>query len=112
MAGKRESGSTARVTIVHADAVRTLDAPIGETVLSLLQGSPGLYVDAPCGGNGTCGKCAVRVEGEVSPPDPAEAKRLGSKSAADGLRLACRTRIEGDCRILLAEYSDELQQEG
>lgn len=48
----------------------------------------------PCGGRGTCGKCAVQaLTGVVSPPTAAENKL--------GVRLACQTVLLGDCAVTL-----------
>jgi uncharacterized 2Fe-2S/4Fe-4S cluster protein (DUF4445 family) len=46
-----------------------------------------------CGGQGTCGKCQVRVVGPVSEPDPGELALL--EHMADERRLACLTRVLG-----------------
>lgn len=48
----------------------------------------GYTVSSPCGGKGKCLKCAVRVEGKVSPPAQAETQA--------GYRLACKTLLLGD----------------
>ena len=54
-----------------------------------------------CRGNGTCGTCAVRVEGLVSEPTPAEVRRLRFPPhvADSGLRLACQCSVLGDIRV-------------
>lgn len=57
------------------------------TVTSLLQ-KHGLAFPSPCGGNGRCGKCAVVLRGQVSPPDEREEQAR--------CRLACRARLTGD----------------
>jgi ferredoxin len=51
-----------------------------------------------CRGFGTCGTCAVAVEGPVSPPTRRERWRLGfpPHDREAGLRLACQCRVEGD----------------
>lgn len=51
-----------------------------------------------CRGRGTCGTCAVEVEGAVSAPTDAERKRLARlpHRPEQGLRLACQVRVEGD----------------
>jgi ferredoxin len=51
-----------------------------------------------CRGNAVCGTCAVRVEGEASPPTEAEAKRLGRfpHQSGSGVRLACQVSVLGD----------------
>lgn len=56
----------------------------------------GFIVEAACGGAGTCGKCKIRVSGNVTPKTEQESKLL---SDADDLRLACRTYPRGDVSI-------------
>lgn len=48
----------------------------------------GIPFPAPCGGKGTCGKCAVVLEGAVSAPNEAEKKA--------GCRLACQAVLLGE----------------
>ena len=54
-----------------------------------------------CRGNATCGTCAVRVEGPVSDPTPAELRRfrLPPHHAEAGLRLACQCNVLGDITV-------------
>ena len=51
-----------------------------------------------CRGHGTCGTCAVAIEGDASSPTARERWRLDfpPHDATDGLRLACQTTVEGD----------------
>lgn len=51
-----------------------------------------------CRGLGSCGTCAVSVEGEGSEPTRIERTRLSvpPHDPESGLRLACQTRVEGD----------------
>lgn len=53
----------------------------------------------PCGGHGRCGKCRVTVKGAVSPVTQEERQLLSAQELAEGVRLACRTYLEGDCQI-------------
>jgi ferredoxin len=54
-----------------------------------------------CRGFGTCGTCAVRIEGLVSEPTAAEKRRLAfpPHHIEDGLRLACQVSVRGDVRV-------------
>ena len=60
---------------------------IGETVLERLS-AEGVFLDAPCGGKGRCGKCLVRLS-----PEGDEVK-------------ACQTFVEGDMDIHLPQVMD------
>ncbi len=64
-----------------------------------------LYIH--CRGLGTCGTCAVRIEGEVSPTTAVERWRLSfpPHDPAQGLRLACQCKVLGD---LVLEKGDGL----
>ncbi len=51
----------------------------------------GIELDSPCGGEGTCGKCAVRlVSGRV---DRGRMGLLSAAAAAEGVVLACEARV-------------------
>jgi ferredoxin len=54
-----------------------------------------------CHGHGTCGTCAVAVEGAVSEKTTMERRRLSipPHDPDDGLRLSCQTRVLGDCSV-------------
>jgi uncharacterized 2Fe-2S/4Fe-4S cluster protein (DUF4445 family) len=70
----------------------------GSTLLEAAQ-KAGVMLTSVCGGEGSCGKCVVRVmDGDVSPLTSSEKSALGNDSTPD-LRLACQTKIEGDVRV-------------
>jgi len=78
---------------------RELPAREGDALGDVL--SRELGFELPCGGAGFCGGCSVRIiEGSVSEPSPEE---VISGVLDRGMRLACRTRIEGDMVIELPE---------
>ncbi|MFK7735909.1 MAG: 2Fe-2S iron-sulfur cluster-binding protein [Pirellulaceae bacterium] len=54
-----------------------------------------------CRGLGTCGTCAVRIEGSVSEMTSIERWRLSfpPHSHQNDLRLACQCKVEGDLAI-------------
>jgi len=75
--------------------IRT-DAAPGERILDAAKRS-GVSIDAPCNGNGTCGKCRIKLlEGEAE----AERTRFISDEAYEkGWRLACETAVNGDVTV-------------
>ena len=51
-------------------------------------------IDAPCSGNGSCGKCKVRLlEGDLDSP---RTRHISEEDYAAGWRLACNSRVISD----------------
>ncbi|MDF2569931.1 MAG: nqrF 2 [Sporomusa sp.] len=91
--------------LVEGEDDRTLSCSPEDTILrSLING--GIFVEANCGGKGTCGKCKVEVlTGQVTNKD-----RLQIKPNQDNTYLACRIYPQGDIRIRLKKA--EASQKG
>jgi len=73
----------------------------GDTLLAVIR-RLGFDPEASCNGRGKCGKCRVEVspDSRLSPPSDLERKLLG-EFIDRGVRLACQTRILGDCRVYI-----------
>lgn len=56
----------------------------------------GVEHDFPCGGAGTCGKCRVKITRDVAPPTVRELELLEAGEIAEGIRLACLTKVHGE----------------
>ncbi len=74
-------------------------------------------VYAPCGGQGVCGRCRVRItKGITSPPTDAERRNLEDGDLEAGFRLACQTRPLSALEVEIPAESfagrQELQIEG
>ena len=61
----------------------------------------GYYVDAPCGGKGTCGRCRVRFVSEAPQPTANERRLLTEEERSSGVRLACEVRVAEACSLQL-----------
>ena len=59
--------------------------------------------------NGSCGKCSVRIFGNLSKVTDAELKNISQQDLNDGIRLLCQTTILGNAEIF-ADYSVENMQ--
>lgn len=74
----------------------------GETVMDCAK-TAGIELDAPCAGNGTCGKCRVRViSGPVEMTEnslKAAKSHISEGDFAAGWRLACGLTVTGPCEI-------------
>lgn len=69
-----------------------------------------LDLPLPCGGHGKCGKCKVYAAGDLSPVSETERKYLTEEELQNGVRLACRTTVTGDCTVDLPETRENKQQ--
>jgi len=79
-------------------------------VLQAVQQMPEVDFDAPCGGAGTCGKCAVlTADGSFSTVTADEKKLLHEKELKAGIRLACQLYALSDCSITLSHGLQESQ---
>lgn len=84
-----------KVTFVPADI--TIKVEHGTTLLQAAR-TANVLIEAPCDGRGTCGKCQVKVVGQVSPPADAEVNALGNLLAT-GIRLACQAKVYGSTQV-------------
>lgn len=86
--------------------VRVTFQPIGRHVFELrgteiieAAGRAGLILRTPCGTNGTCGKCAVRVVQGDCPPSAAAQEFFSEEDIEAGWRLGCQAQVQSPCVI-------------
>ncbi|MFN2178906.1 MAG: 2Fe-2S iron-sulfur cluster-binding protein, partial [Candidatus Promineifilaceae bacterium] len=91
----------AQLTVIFGEQARQSLVEPG-TVLGEAIAEMELPLEQPCAGRGTCGKCKVLNEGGMLPPDDVEREHLTEGELAVGNRLACRARVAGDARVVLA----------
>ncbi len=75
------------------------------TILFEAAARAGLLIKNPCGGNGTCGKCRVRITQGAMEPTPACKKNLAPEELEKGVRLSCQAKIHQDCIVEIPESS-------
>lgn len=85
------------ITLITGAIKKTYTCPHGANLREWLI-SKGIYLDSPCGGNGTCGKCRVVIEPKTE-MTPAQARLIPQEQAEAGVRLACMTSVVGDCTV-------------
>ena len=80
----------------------------GENVLRAAQRA-GIEIDAPCAGNGTCGKCRVRlISGALEmQPNP----RLPYIDYEEMWRLACQSKVIGDAVVWVPATASAFKQD-
>ena len=77
-----------------------VSAAAGENLLKVARRA-GIAVNAPCSGNGSCGKCLVQlVEGHLDSP---KSFYISDTDYAEGWRLACLSRVAGDATVRLRD---------
>ena len=99
-----------KLTVIIGDNLQDTEVEKG-TLLGDAIARLELPLEQPCAGRGTCGKCKVLNEGGMLPPDEIEREHLTEGELAVGNRLACRARIAGDARVVLAPmvvYSNKI----
>lgn len=72
-------------------AGRQVEVQPGQSLLEALR-DHGSHVSSVCGGQGTCGKCRVLIQGPVDEPLAVERVHLSEGDLDRGVRLACQTR--------------------
>ncbi|MDR2535982.1 MAG: ASKHA domain-containing protein [Treponema sp.] len=73
-------------------------AEAGESLLEAAK-KVNLAIDAPCSGNGTCGKCRVKLlSGDV---EGKESRHISPTEYAEGCRLACSTKVVGTATVFV-----------
>lgn len=98
------------VTVTLGEDTRSVavdnNTRLGDAVIAT-----GLSLEQPCAGRGTCLKCKVMAQGELSQLDESELAGLTMAERAVNYRLACRARVLGDVSVTLAPivvYSNKI----
>ena len=78
-----------------------------KTILELLR-EQGEYLDAPCSGKGTCGKCCIIIEEtrKIDPPKQREKEVFTERELEEGWRLSCMTVPTDDLYVCIPEIRE------
>jgi uncharacterized 2Fe-2S/4Fe-4S cluster protein (DUF4445 family) len=80
----------------------TAEAVAGESILDLAR-KFNIAIDAPCSGNGSCGKCRVLLkDGTV---ESERSRHITENEYKEGWRLACRSFVSGDAVIYVPDIA-------
>jgi len=77
-----------RIRLEFKPGGKVVHVPAGTTVFNAASWA-GLTIDAACGGQGTCGKCKVRIISGAMPETTDDLDQLTPEELADGWRLSC-----------------------
>ncbi|MGX8705080.1 MAG: corrinoid activation/regeneration protein AcsV [bacterium] len=79
-----------------------INANRGDHLLSIAQRA-NVAIDAPCSGNGACGKCRVKLlEGELDSP---KTRHITDEEYVMGWRLACVSRVMSDVVVSVPDIA-------
>ncbi|MHA1733951.1 MAG: ASKHA domain-containing protein [Promethearchaeota archaeon] len=95
--------------IIFEPISKRVSVPRGETIYTAVQ-KLGHALSTVCGGAGTCGKCKVVIAGNsdnLTPATEVERRLLSEEELAEGYRLACQSRVNGDVRVVIPPESLE-----
>ena len=69
--------------------------------------SANVAIDAPCSGNGSCGKCRVKLlEGTVDGP---KTGHITEEEYAEGWRLSCASKVASDVVVMVPDIASAYQ---
>ena len=76
----------------------------GTTILEAA-GRAGLTIDTPCGGEGTCGKCRLRITSGACEPTAVQQDAFSADQLQEGWRLACQTAVTAETVAVIPQDS-------
>lgn len=80
----------------------TVSTMLGENLLETARKS-NVVIDAPCSGNGSCGKCRVKYLGGKL--DSKKTRHISDSEYEEGWRLACVSQIAGDVEVMVPDIA-------
>ncbi len=84
----------------------TIECNPGDNLLEAARRA-NVAIDAPCSGNGSCGKCKVKLlEGNV---ESMKSRHLSQEDWDNGWRLSCISKVEGDVTVLVPDIASAYQ---
>ena len=83
-----------------------MECNAGDNLLELARRG-NVAIDAPCSGNGSCGKCRVKLlEGEV---DTIPSRHITAEEYDAGWRLSCNCKVVSDCVVFVPDIASAYQ---
>ena len=83
-----------------------IECNAGENLLELARRA-NVAIDAPCSGNGSCGKCRVKlIEGEL---ETFASRHITDDEYEAGWRLSCNCKVMSDCVVFVPDIASAYQ---
>ena len=91
---------------IEGAAAVSIEAQVGDNLLELARRA-NVAIDAPCSGNGSCGKCRVKLlEGQL---DTIASRHISQEEFDAGWRLSCNCKVLGDCTVFVPDIASAYQ---
>ena len=96
-----------RVTFqIEGGSPVSIECNMGDNLLEAARRA-NVAIDAPCSGNGSCGKCRVKLlEGEV---ESIPSRHISDEEYKEGWRLSCNSKVIADCTVLVPDIASAYQ---
>ena len=83
-----------------------IECASGDNLLELARRA-NVAIDAPCSGNGSCGKCRVKLlEGEL---ETVQTRHISQEEFEQGWRLSCSCKVMSDCTVFVPDIASAYQ---
>ena len=83
-----------------------IECNAGDNLLELARRA-NVAIDAPCSGNGSCGKCRVKlIEGEL---ESIPSRHITDEEYNAGWRLSCNSKVISDCTVFVPDIASAYQ---
>ena len=83
-----------------------IECNVGDNLLELARRA-NVAIDAPCSGNGSCGKCRVKLVDGVVESIPS--RHISNEEYNAGWRLSCNTKVLSDCTVFVPDIASAYQ---
>ena len=84
----------------------SIECNAGDNLLELARRA-NVAIDAPCSGNGSCGKCKVKlVEGQL---ETIPSRHISEEEFEAGWRLSCNSKVLSDCTVWVPDIASAYQ---
>ena len=91
---------------IQGSAPVEIECNAGDNLLELARRA-NVAIDAPCSGNGSCGKCRVQLlSGEL---ESLPSRHITPEEYEAGWRLSCSCKVVGDCTVLVPDIASAYQ---
>ena len=83
-----------------------IECNAGDNLLELARRG-NVAIDAPCSGNGSCGKCRVKLlSGQL---ESLRSRHISDAEYEAGWRLSCNSKVQSDCEVFVPDIASAYQ---